>query len=59
VCERYKDASVDKVKEAQKAANELKLELNKGVKNLIGNRDNLDEINDKASLMKGTLTSII
>lgn len=38
VCEKYRDASVDKVKEAQKATNELKQELQSGVKKLIGNR---------------------
>jgi hypothetical protein len=42
MCEKYRDACVDKVKEAQKAANELKQELNSGVKKLIGNKDNLD-----------------
>ncbi len=53
VCEKYRDACVDKVKEAQKAVNELQADLNFGVKKLIGNKETLEDMNDKASLMKG------
>lgn len=36
------------------ATDELKQELTTGVRKLIGNKENLEEINDKASLMKST-----
>lgn len=54
LCEKYKDSSVDKVKQVQMATDELKQELTTGVRKLIGNKENLEEINDKASLMKST-----
>lgn len=50
---------MDKVKEAQKAVNELKGELNFGVKKLIGNKEVLEDMNDKASLMKGNYLLIL
>lgn len=42
----------------QIATDELKQELTTGVRKLIGNKENLEEINDKASLMKSTPLSI-
>lgn len=58
LCEKYKNSTVDKVKEVQMATDELKQELTTGVRKLIGNQENLEEINDKASLMKSTLLFI-
>ena len=38
LCEKYKDSTVDKVKVAQMATDELKQELTTGVRKLIGNQ---------------------
>lgn len=45
---------MDKVKQAQYAVKELKDELQKGVKNLFDNQENLNCLNEKTVLMKGT-----
>ncbi len=44
---------VDKVSAANKEASELQSELNTGIKKLMDNRDQLDELDSKAEKLKG------